>query len=150
MRESEDIALSLFCREDKFLYLMKNLPIFVETPALWEEEGPYFRAMLDEAEYAQMSREQKRQYREEMRRDWDYKNTMDYAIAQGYAQGRAQDTPKVKKKVSPKAWRKVERREGLRDSLKERPKVWQRFSGPSPAGCWRKVFPWISSQNTPN
>ena len=69
---------------------MKNLPIFAETPALWEEEEPYFRAMLDEAEYAQMSREQKRQYREEMRRDWDYKNTMDYAIAQGYAQGRAQ------------------------------------------------------------
>ena len=80
------------CRafEDKFLYLMKNLPIFAETPALWEEEEPYFRAMLDEAEYAQMSMEQKRQDREEMRRDWDYKNTMDYAIAQGHAQGRAQ------------------------------------------------------------
>ena len=60
---------------------MKNLPIFAEAPALWEEEEPYFRAMLDEAEFAQMSREQKLQYREEMRRDWDYKNTMDYAIA---------------------------------------------------------------------
>ena len=76
--------------EEQFLYLMKNLPIFAETPALWEEEEPYFRAMLDAAEYAQMSREQKRQYREEMRRDWDYKNTMDYAIAQGHAQGHAQ------------------------------------------------------------
>ena len=74
--------------EEQFLYLMKNLPIFAETPALWEEEEPYFRAMLDAAEYAQMSREQKRQYREEMRRDWDYKNTMDYAIAQGHAQGK--------------------------------------------------------------
>ena len=69
--------------EEQFLYLMKNLPIFVETPALWEEEEPYFRTMLDAAEYAQMSREQKRQYREEMRRDWDYKNTMDYAVEKG-------------------------------------------------------------------
>ena len=79
------------CRafEDKFLYLMKNLPIFAEAPALWEEEEPYFRAMLDEAEFAQMSREQKRQYREEMRRDWDYKNTMDYAVAEGHAEGHA-------------------------------------------------------------
>ena len=80
------------CRafEDKFLYLMKNLPIFAEAPALWEEEEPYFRAMLDEAEFAQMSGEQKRQYREEMRRDWDYKNTMDYAVAEGHAEGHAQ------------------------------------------------------------
>ena len=79
------------CRafEDKFLYLMKNLPIFAEAPALWEEEEPYFRAMLDEAEFAQMSREQKQKYREEMRRDWDYKNTMDYAIAEGHAEGHA-------------------------------------------------------------
>ena len=74
--------------EEQFLYLMKNLPIFAETPALWEEEEPYFRTMLDAAEYAQMSWEQKRQYREEMRRDWDYKNTMDYAVAQGHAQGK--------------------------------------------------------------
>ena len=82
--------------EEQFLYLMKNLPIFVETPALWEEEEPYFRAMLDAAEYAQMSREQKRQYREEMRRDWDYKNTMDYAVAQGKEEGIAEGLVKGK------------------------------------------------------
>ena len=73
--------------EEQFLYMMKNLHTFASEPAL-QEESPYFRAMLDAAEYAQMSREQKRQYREEMRRDWDYKNTMDYAIAQGHAQGK--------------------------------------------------------------
>ena len=74
--------------EEQFLYMMKNLHTFAGEPAL-REETPYFRAMLDAAEYAQMSRQQKEQYREEMRRDWDYKNTMDYAVAQGHAQGHA-------------------------------------------------------------
>ena len=46
--------------------------------------------MLDEAEFARMNRQQKEQYRKEMRRDWDYKNTMDYAIARGKEEGRAE------------------------------------------------------------
>ena len=46
--------------------------------------------MLDEAEFARMSRQQKEHYRKEMRRDWDYKNTMDYAIARGKEEGRAE------------------------------------------------------------
>ena len=71
--------------EEQFLYMMKNLHTFAGEPAL-QEESPYFRAMLDAAEFAQMSREQKRQYREEMRRDWDYKNTMDYAVEKGMAE----------------------------------------------------------------
>ena len=74
--------------EDRFLYMMKNIPIFAEVPDVWED--PYFQMMLDEAEFAQMSRQQKEQYRKEMRRDWDYKNTMDYAIARGKEEGRAE------------------------------------------------------------
>ena len=74
--------------EDQFLYMMKNMPTFAETPDVWAD--PYFRTMLDEAEFARMSRQQKEQYRKEMRRDWDYKNTMDYAIARGKEEGRAE------------------------------------------------------------
>ena len=74
--------------EDRFLYMMKNLPTFAESPAEWED--PYFRTMLKEAEFAGMSREQKDQYRKEMRRDWDYKNTMDHAVARGREEGIAQ------------------------------------------------------------
>ena len=74
--------------EDQFLYMMKNIPTFAETPDVWAD--PYFRTMLDEAEFARMSRQQKEQYRKEMRRDWDYKNTMDYAIARGKEEGRAE------------------------------------------------------------
>ena len=42
------------------------------------------------AESARMNRAQKDQYRKEMRRDWDYKNTMDYAVARGKAEGKAE------------------------------------------------------------
>ena len=73
---------------EQFLYMMKNIPIFAETPDVWED--PYFQTMLDEAEFARMSRQQKEQYRKEMRRDWDYKNTMDYAIARGKEEGWAE------------------------------------------------------------
>ena len=75
--------------EEKFLYMMKNLPIFVGTPAPWEAD-PYFVEMLREAEYARMSREEKAQYRESMRQSWDYQNTIDYARKEGRQQGHAQ------------------------------------------------------------
>ena len=69
--------------------MMKNLPIFVGTPAPWEAD-PYFVEMLREAEYARMSREEKAQYRESMRQSWDYQNTIDYARKEGRQQGHAE------------------------------------------------------------
>lgn len=75
--------------EEKFLYMMKNIPTFAEAPELlWDD--PYFASLLDEAEYAGMSGEQKAQYREAMRRDWDYKNTIDFAHDKGFEEGREQ------------------------------------------------------------
>ena len=43
--------------------------------------------MLEEAEYARMNGQEKKQYREMIRQDWDYKNTMDYIAEQGLAKG---------------------------------------------------------------
>ena len=69
--------------------MMKNIPTFAEAPELlWDD--PYFSSLLDEAEYAGMSGEQKAQYREAMRRDWDYKNTIDFAHDKGFEEGREQ------------------------------------------------------------
>ena len=88
--------------EERFLYMMKNIPTFAEAPELlWDD--PYFASLLDEAEYAGMSGEQKAQYREAMRRDWDYKNTIDFAhdkgfeegLAEGEAKGRAEGEAKL-------------------------------------------------------
>ena len=67
----------------------KEFTTFAEAPELlWDD--PYFASLLDEAEYAGMSGEQKAQYREAMRRDWDYKNTIDFAHDKGFEEGREQ------------------------------------------------------------
>ena len=74
--------------EEKFLYMMKNMPRFAEAPELWND--PYFESMLKEAEYARMAGPEKEQYRKAMRRDWDYWNTIDYARKESRAEGRAE------------------------------------------------------------
>ena len=74
--------------EEKFLYMMKNMPKFAETPSMWDD--PYFGSLLDEAEYARMTQEEKEKYRKAMRRDWDYWNTIDYAREEGKAKGLAE------------------------------------------------------------
>ncbi|MCH5174183.1 MAG: hypothetical protein J1D85_08275, partial [Bacteroidales bacterium] len=57
---------------------------------------------LDEAEYAGMSGEQKAQYREAMRRDWDYKNTIDFAHDKGFEEGLAEGQRTIAKKLLTK------------------------------------------------
>ena len=74
--------------EEKFLYMMKNMPRFAEEPDLWND--PYFESMLKEAEYARMAGPEKEQYRKAMRRDWDYWNTIDYARKESRAEGHAE------------------------------------------------------------
>lgn len=64
--------------EDRFLFIIKNLPTFVEEPDLWDD--PYFQLLLDEAEYARMNRRQKQEYRNALMMSWDYQNGIDYAV----------------------------------------------------------------------
>ena len=76
--------------EERFLYLMKNLPTFAEEPELWDD--PYYKEMMEEAEYAKMTMEQRYQYAMSMKQKWDYQNTLDFAKKnareEGFAEGR--------------------------------------------------------------
>ena len=45
------------CFEDRFLYIMKNLPTIAEKPELWDD--PYFEDIMTEAEYANMDRHER-------------------------------------------------------------------------------------------
>ena len=74
------------CFEEKFLYIMKNLPTFVEKPELWDD--PYFEEMIQEAEFASMTLEEKRRYALAMKQRRDYENTIDFARQQGLNAGR--------------------------------------------------------------
>ncbi|MCR4571945.1 MAG: PD-(D/E)XK nuclease family transposase [Bacteroidales bacterium] len=72
--------------EDKFLYMMKNLPTFVETPELWDDD--YFHEMMQEAEYANMTEQERWEYALAMKHKWDYQNTIDFAREEGREEGK--------------------------------------------------------------
>ena len=69
--------------EDRFLWIMKNLPTFAEKPELWND--PYFNDFMEQADFASMSCEEQEAYIASMKQKWDYKNTIDYARAEGKA-----------------------------------------------------------------
>ena len=75
--------------EERFLYLMKNLPTFAEEPELWDD--PYFNEMMEEAEYAKMTMEQRYQYAMSMKQKWDYANQLAFAEQTGKAEGRMEN-----------------------------------------------------------
>ena len=71
--------------EERFLFIMKNLPTFVETPELWADDEPYFQELLQEAEFAKMTDRQQEQYLARMMHEWDYQNSIDFAMEKGEA-----------------------------------------------------------------
>ena len=46
--------------EERFLFLMKNLPTFAEKPELWDD--PYFNDLMEEAAFANMTWEEQEKY----------------------------------------------------------------------------------------
>ena len=72
--------------EERFLYLMKNLPTFVEKPELWDD--PYFNEFMEQATFASMTREEQDAYIASMKQKWDYKNTIDFAREEGREEGK--------------------------------------------------------------
>ena len=76
------------CRtfEEKFLFYMKNLPTFAESPERLEEGG-YFEELVHAAEYAALSRDEKRNYLNSVKMKGDYQNTIDFAREQGLEEG---------------------------------------------------------------
>ena len=64
--------------EDRFLYIMKNLPNFAANP-----QFPYFTELMEEAEFAKMTWEEQEAYIASMKQKWDYQNTLDFAEMKG-------------------------------------------------------------------
>ena len=67
--------------EDRFLWIMKNLPTFVEKPELWDD--PYFNEFMEQAEFASMSFEEQEAYIASMKQKWDYDNSIEFAEQKG-------------------------------------------------------------------
>ncbi|MBQ9660349.1 MAG: PD-(D/E)XK nuclease family transposase, partial [Bacteroidales bacterium] len=78
--------------EDRFLYLLKNLPTFAEQPDLWDD--PYFDELMDTAAFANMTFDEQEAYIASMKQKWDYQNSIDFAEmkgdSRGYERGKAE------------------------------------------------------------
>lgn len=72
--------------EDRFLFLMKNLPTFAEVPELWDD--PYFNEFMEQATFASMSWEEQEAYIASMKQKWDYDNSIAFAEQKGREEGR--------------------------------------------------------------
>lgn len=55
---------------------MKNLPNFVEEPALWND--PYFEEFMEEATFASMTFEEQEAYLASMKQKWDLENSIEF------------------------------------------------------------------------
>ena len=62
--------------EERFLYLMKNLPTFAEEPELWND--PYFEEFMEEATFASMTFEEQEAYLASMKQKWDLENSIEF------------------------------------------------------------------------
>ena len=80
--------------EDRFLYLMKNLPTFADDPELWDDTDNYFTDLMKEATFASMTWEEQEQYIASMKQKWDYQNTIDFAENKGREAGLAEGREK--------------------------------------------------------
>ena len=79
------------------MYLMKNLPTFVEKPELWDD--PYFNEFMDQATFASMSFEEQEAYIASMKQKWDYDNSIEFAEQKGLARGREEGALEVARRM---------------------------------------------------
>ena len=80
--------------EERFLWIMKNLPTFAEEPELWDD--PYFKEFMEQAEFANMSWEEQEKYIASMKQKWDYKNSIDFAEQKGREEERQENARNLK------------------------------------------------------
>ena len=64
---------------------MKNLPTFAEKPELWDD--PYFEDIMTEAEFANMTHQERHRYIMSMKDKWDNYAIMKTATRKGLEQG---------------------------------------------------------------
>jgi predicted transposase/invertase (TIGR01784 family) len=73
---------------DKWMFALRNLSRLLERPQALQER--IFKRLFDQAEIAQFSPAERREYAESVKDYWDYYSTMKTAHKKGMAEGRAE------------------------------------------------------------
>ena len=74
VKKPENLEIEL----DKWLYALKHLTEFYERPEYLS--GPEFDQLFNLAKYANLTREEREMYNSSLKRKWDNKNVLDYAV----------------------------------------------------------------------
>ena len=82
----EDELVTMF---DKWMFALRNLSRLLERPRALQER--IFKRLFDQAEIAQFTSAERREYAESVKDYWDYYSTMKTAHKKGKAEGRAEE-----------------------------------------------------------
>ena len=74
---------------DKWLYVLKNMSQMDKIPAYMRK--PVFEKLFNIAEYTNLTKEEKIMYDSTLKRKWDNKNVLDYALKEGVEKGRHEE-----------------------------------------------------------
>ena len=73
---------------DKWMFVLRNLSRLLERPKALQDR--VFKKLFDQAEIAQYSPEERREYEASIKNYWDYYSTMKTAVKKGREEGRAE------------------------------------------------------------
>ena len=91
----EDELLTMF---DKWMYVLRNLSRLLERPKALQDR--VFQKVFEQAEIAQYTPEERREYEASVKNYWDYYSTMKTAVDKAKTEGRAEGAPPVPRQPS--------------------------------------------------
>ena len=97
MRQTEERYISLLTDFDKWLYVLRNLSRLDSQPQ--HLRNKVFDRLFKEAEIAQFTKAELREYEDSLKAYRDIKNSLDTAKEEGRAEGRAEGLAEVAKKM---------------------------------------------------
>ncbi|WP_316814450.1 PD-(D/E)XK nuclease family transposase, partial [Pedobacter heparinus] len=96
VKKPEDLDTEL----DKWLYALKHLKEFTKRPEYLS--GPEFDQLFNLAKYANLTKEERAMYNASLKRKWDNKNVLDYAVETAVQKGKAEGEHKKSMAIAQK------------------------------------------------
>ena len=87
---------------DKWMFVLRNLSRLLDRPKALQDR--VFKKLFEQAEIAQYSEVERRQYEASLKDYWDYNNTLETREAKGEAKGRAERNLEIARSMKAKGY----------------------------------------------